>query len=86
MESNVTKVLARQKFMFSKLHILCILKIYMYLHIDMYAKVCLLCLEKAWNRTSKKLRDGEIGKHKLNEMGALNMKNKKWNKQDKIEI
>ena len=28
-----------------------------------------------WERTSKKKsRDGETGKHKLNEMGALNMK------------
>ena len=31
----------------------------------------------------KNKRDGEIGKHKLNEMGTLNMKYKKWNKLDK---
>ena len=31
----------------------------------------------------KNMRDREIGKHKLNEMGALNMKYKKWNKLDK---
>ena len=74
MESNVTKILVRQKFMFSKICILCILKIYMYIYIDMYAKACLLCLKKTWNRISKKLRDGEIEKHKLNEMGPLNMK------------
>ena len=28
-------------------------------------------------KNKKKRRDGEIGKHKLNEMGALNMKQKK---------
>ena len=28
-------------------------------------------------RTSKKNKDGEIGKHKLSEMGALNIKQKK---------
>ena len=50
----------------------------------MYTKAFLLWLIKAWERTSKKKRrDGEIGKHKLNEMGALNMKYKKWNKLDK---
>ena len=31
----------------------------------------------------KKKKDGEIGEHTLNEMGALNMKQKKWNKLDK---
>ena len=40
----------------------------------MYTKAFLLCLIKAWERTLKKQRDGEIGKYKLNEMGALNMK------------
>ena len=34
------------------------------------------------NKNNKK-RDGEIGKHTLNEMEALNMKQKKWNKLDK---
>ena len=29
------------------------------------------------NNNNNKKRDGEIGKHKLNEMGALNMKQKK---------
>ena len=52
--------------MFSKTNILYILLIYVY-------KAFLLCLIKAWERTKKK-GDGEIGEHKLNEMGALNMK------------
>ena len=38
----------------------------------MYTKAFLLHLIKAWERTKK--GDGEIGKHILNEMGALNMK------------
>ena len=37
----------------------------------MYTKVVLLHLIKAWERTSKK--GGEIGKHKLNELGTLHM-------------
>ena len=42
----------------------------------MCTKAFLLHLIKAWVRTSKKKkrRDGEIREHKLNEMGALNMK------------
>ena len=41
----------------------------------MYAKAFQLCLIKAWERTSEeKRRDEEIGEHKLNDMGALNMK------------
>ena len=41
----------------------------------MCTKAFLLHLIKAWVRTSKeKIRDGEIREHKLNEMGALNMK------------
>ena len=39
-------------------------------------------LIKVWERTTTKL-DREIGKHKLNEMGTLNMKQKKWKKLDK---
>ena len=35
------------------------------------------------NIKKTKRRDGEIGKHKLNETGALNMKWKKWNKLEK---
>ena len=34
-------------------------------------------------KIKKKGRYGEIGEHKLNEMGALNVKQKKWNKLDK---
>ena len=42
------------------------------LFIHMYTKAVLLCLIKM-RRTSREKRAGEIGKHKLNEMGALNM-------------
>ena len=46
----------------------------------MYTKAFLLHLIKAWERTSEtkqqqqKNKDREVGKHTLNEMGALNMK------------
>ena len=44
----------------------------------MYKKAFLLHLIKAYKRTSqKKRRNREIGKHELNELGALNMKEKK---------
>ena len=36
-----------------------------------------------WNQNNRK--NGEIGKHELNEMGALTMKLNKWNKLDKSE-
>ena len=50
----------------------------------MYKKAFLLHLIKAYKRTSQKKRSRrEIGEHKLNEMGAWNMKEKKWNKLDK---
>ena len=39
-----------------------------------YTKAFLLHLIKVQERTLKKGRDGEIGEHKLNEMGALNVK------------
>ena len=42
----------------------------------------LIQLEKEQQK-KKRERDGEIEEHKLNEMGALNMKHKKLNKQDK---
>ena len=42
-------------------------------------------LDKALRKDIKKKGDGDIGKDKLNEMGALNMKSKKWNKPDKSE-
>ena len=45
----------------------------------MYSKAFLLLLVMAWERISKikikrRRRDGEIGKHKLNGMEAVNMK------------
>ena len=51
--------------MFSKIFIY-------YTYIYVY-KAFLLHLMKAWERTYKK-RDREIGQHKLNGMGALNIK------------
>ena len=42
--------------------------------IYMHTKAFLLCLIKALERICIRKRDGEIGKHKLNEMGTLNMK------------
>ena len=38
-------------------------------------------LDKVLRKNIKK-RGREIGKHKLNEIGALNMKQKMWNKLD----
>ena len=41
-------------------------------------------LDKGLRKNKKNTKiDGEIGKHKLNEMETLNMKQKKWNKLDK---
>ena len=40
----------------------------------MYTKVFPLCLISLEKEHPKKKRDGEIGKHKLNEMEALNMR------------
>ena len=46
-----------------------------YIHnTHVYRTLFLLYLINAWERKTKKER--EIGKHKLNEMGALNMKQK----------
>ena len=39
----------------------------------MYTKASVYTLDKGLRKNIKK-KDGEIGKHKLNEMGALNMK------------
>ena len=36
-------------------------------------------LDKGLRKNIKKKRDGEIGKHKLNEMGALSMKKSETN-------
>ena len=54
--------------MFSKIYIL-----YISLYIYVYTKVFLLHMINGWERTTIK-KDREIGKHKLNEMGTLNMK------------
>ena len=43
------------------------------LHLYKCTKAFLLHLIRAWERTMNK-RDGEIGKHRLNETGALNVK------------
>ena len=43
----------------------------------MFTKAFLLNLIRLEKEQQKKKRDGEIGEHKLNEMGALNMKYKK---------
>ena len=59
--------------MFSKIYI--IHTIYIYIH-----KSFSTMLDKGLRKNIKKKRDGEIGKHKLNEMVALSMKKKKWNK------
>ena len=75
--------------MSSKIYILCILfihicEVYIYeyiceyiyeVYIYMKPKAFWLHLIKSWERTSeRKRRDGGIGKHKPNEMGAMNMK------------
>ena len=49
------------------------INIYIYIYIYTHTYGFLLKLIKAWGRTTKN-QYGEIGKHKLNEMGALNMK------------
>ena len=71
MESECHKFLVRQKFINFLKYIY-----YTYcLYICIQKYTYLLCLIKVRERTNK--RDGEIGKHKLNEMGALNMKRQK---------
>ena len=42
------------------------------MHIYVYKSISVL--EKALRKNIKKKRDGEIGEHKLNDMGTLNMK------------
>ena len=53
--------------------------IYLYIDIQIYeSKSFLTTLDKILrNNIKKKKRDGEIGKCKPNEMGAMNMKQKK---------
>ena len=64
---NVINFLVRQKVMFSKIYILYILFTYVY-------KSFSTMLDKGLRKFIQKKRDGEIGKHKLNEMGAVSMK------------
>ena len=58
-------------------------KIYILYH-TYYLRICLqrlfATLDKGLRKNIKKRREGKIRKHKLSEMGALNMKEKKWNK------
>ena len=61
-ESIIIIFFLRQKFMFSKIYII-------YIFIYMYTKTFPLHLIKAWERTLNK-GEGEIGEHKLSEMGA----------------
>ena len=58
--------------MFSKIHVL--YKLYIY----MYTEAFLLCSIKAWERTSEKKKDWEAGKHTLNET-------KTWSTEHEIE-
>ena len=61
----------------------------MYIYVCVCVCVCVYesfstALDKGLRKNiKKKKKDGEIGEHTLNEMGALNMKQKKWNKLDK---
>ena len=68
MEQNVINFFAKQKFMFSKIYILYILHIYVYVY-----KSFSTILDKGL-RNNTNTRDREIGKPKLNEMGTQNMK------------
>ena len=70
---KVISVLAKQKIIYFLKYIYYTNYIYIY----MYTKAFLLCLIKAWERTSKK-NDGETGKHKLNET-------KTWSTEHEIE-
>lgn len=68
MESNVIKLLAKQKSSFSKIHIYNIYTIYI-----IYIKAFLVYLRKDYN----KRKEAEIGKRKLNEMGATKYETEK---------
>ena len=64
--------------MLSKLYILYTFYIYIYIYVYRSFSTTLdKGLRKNIRTTTTKKRDGEIGKHKLNEMGALNIKQKK---------
>ena len=47
---------------------------YLYVCIQKFFCHAWLRLEKEHQKEKKKERDGDIGKHKLNEMGVLNMR------------
>ena len=61
----------------AKIHKLSKIYIYIFICLQSFSTT----LDKAWERIAKKKRererDGEIGEHKLHEMGALKMKYKK---------
>ena len=70
----MSNFLVKQKFMFSKIYILYIMFTYICIYI---CKSFYTMLDKNLRKNIKtEERDGEIGKHKLNEMWALNMKEK----------
>ena len=71
---NVINFLVRQKSISFVGYILCILYMCVYIYIYMYIyKSFSTALAEGLRKNIKK-RDGEIGKHELNEMGTLNMK------------
>ena len=43
-------------------------------------------IDKGLRKNIKKRWDGEIGRHKLNEIGALNMKQKKWKDRHIVQL
>ena len=55
--------------------------IYICMYIYLYRSFS-ITLDKSLRKNIKRKRNGETGKH---EMGALNMKQIKWNKQDKVK-
>ena len=67
MESKCHTFLVRQKF----------ISFLKYIYYTYYLYICIQKLfytDKSLGKNIKKKRDGEIGKHKLNEMQPLNMK------------
>ena len=72
---NVINFLVRQKFLSFIKYIY-----YTYLHIYVYRSFS-ITLDRGLRKNIKIKR--QVGEHKQNEMGLLNMKEKKWNKLDK---
>ena len=61
-------------FSYAKIHKFSKIYIYIYIYAYTHTQAFLLCLIKVWESTSKIIRrNGDIGKHKLNEMKAVNM-------------